>query len=169
MKRDILILTVFLTLSASVLWLSLGRIAPAMAEAELRGSGPVVILDPGHGGEDGGTSDAAGGKESQLNLEIAQRTQYDMEMLMEVGMCKGIENYSRVLSVRKPGETGTTLLDYFPDDFLMFIDESHVTIPQVGAMYGGDFARKKNLVEYGFRLPSAYDNRPLNLRSLRKR
>ena len=92
---------------------------------------------------------------------ISQRTQYDMEMLMEVGMCKGIENYSRVLSGRKPGETGTTLLDYFPDDFLMFIDESHVTIPQVGAMYGGDYARKKNLVEFGFRLPSAYYNRPI--------
>ncbi|MBQ8603684.1 MAG: excinuclease ABC subunit UvrB [Oscillospiraceae bacterium] len=92
---------------------------------------------------------------------ISQRTQYDMEMLMEVGMCKGIENYSAVFSGRKPGETGTTLLDYFPDDFLLFIDESHVTIPQVGAMYGGDYARKKNLVEYGFRLPSAFDNRPL--------
>ena len=92
---------------------------------------------------------------------ISQRTQYDMEMLMEVGMCKGIENYSAVFSGRKPGETGTTLLDYFPDDYLLFIDESHVTIPQVGAMYGGDYARKKNLVEYGFRLPSAFDNRPL--------
>lgn len=92
---------------------------------------------------------------------IAQRTMYDMEMLQEVGTCKGVENYSSVFAGRKPGETGTTLLDYFPDDFLMFIDESHVTIPQVGAMYGGDYARKKNLVEYGFRLPSAYDNRPL--------
>ena len=92
---------------------------------------------------------------------ISQRTQYDMEMLLEVGMCKGIENYSAVFSGRKPGETGTTLLDYFPDDYLLFIDESHVTIPQVGAMYGGDYARKKNLVEYGFRLPSAFDNRPL--------
>ncbi len=92
---------------------------------------------------------------------ISQRTQYDMEMLMEVGMCKGIENYSSVFAGRKPGETGTTLLDYFPDDFVMFIDESHVTIPQISAMYGGDYARKKNLVEYGFRLPSAFDNRPL--------
>ena len=92
---------------------------------------------------------------------IAQRTQYDMEMLSEVGMCKGIENYSSVFSGRKPGETGTTLLDYFPDDFVLFIDESHVMIPQVSAMYGGDYARKKNLVEYGFRLPSAFDNRPL--------
>ena len=92
---------------------------------------------------------------------IAQRTQYDMEMLSEVGMCKGIENYSSVFSGRKPGETGTTLLDYFPEDFVLFIDESHVTIPQVSAMYGGDYARKKNLVEYGFRLPSAFDNRPL--------
>ena len=92
---------------------------------------------------------------------IAQRTQYDMEMLSEVGMCKGIENYSSVFSGRKPGETGTTLLDYFPDDFVLFIDESHVTIPQVSALYGGDYARKKNLVEYGLRLPSAFDNRPL--------
>lgn len=92
---------------------------------------------------------------------IAQRTMYDMEMLQEVGICKGVENYSSIFAGRKPGETGTTLLDYFPEDFVLFIDESHVTIPQVGAMYGGDFARKKNLVEFGFRLPSAYDNRPL--------
>ena len=92
---------------------------------------------------------------------IAQRTMYDMEMLQEVGTCKGVENYSSVFAGRKPGETGTTLIDYFPEDFVLFIDESHVTIPQVGAMYGGDYARKKNLVEYGFRLPSAFDNRPL--------
>ena len=92
---------------------------------------------------------------------IAQRTMYDMEMLQEVGTCKGVENYSSVFAGRKPGETGTTLLDYFPEDFVLFIDESHVTIPQIGAMYGGDYARKKNLVEYGFRLPSAFDNRPL--------
>lgn len=92
---------------------------------------------------------------------IAQRTMYDMEMLQEVGICKGVENYSSVFAGRNPGETGTTLLDYFPEDFVLFVDESHVTIPQVGAMYGGDFARKKNLVEFGFRLPSAYDNRPL--------
>ena len=95
---------------------------------------------------------------------ISQRTQYDMEML-----CKGIENYSAVFSGRKPGETGTTLLDYFPDDFLLFIDESHVTVPQVGAMYGGDYARKKNLVEYGFRLPSAFDNRPLKFEEFEKK
>ena len=92
---------------------------------------------------------------------IAQRTMYDMEMLQEVGTCKGVENYSSVFAGRQPGETGTTLLDYFPEDFVLFIDESHVTIPQVGAMYGGDYARKKNLVEFGFRLPSAFDNRPL--------
>ena len=92
---------------------------------------------------------------------IAERTKYDMEMLREVGFCSGIENYSRVLSGRKAGSTPYTLLDYFPDDFLLFIDESHVTIPQVRGMSGGDFARKKNLVEFGFRLPSAYDNRPL--------
>ena len=92
---------------------------------------------------------------------IQQRTNYDMEMLTEVGMCKGIENYSAVLSGRAPGSMPTTLLDYFPEDFLLFVDESHVTLPQVRAMYGGDYARKKTLVEYGFRLPSAFDNRPL--------
>ncbi len=92
---------------------------------------------------------------------IAQRTQYDMEMLTEVGMCKGIENYSAVLSGRQAGSTPTTLLDYFPDDFLLFVDESHVMLPQLRAMYGGDYARKKTLVDFGFRLPSAFDNRPL--------
>ncbi len=93
---------------------------------------------------------------------ILQRTRYDIEMLREIGMCKGIENYSRVLSGRAPGSTPCTLLDYFPDDFLLFVDESHVTLPQVRGMFGGDFARKKNLIDFGFRLPSAYDNRPLN-------
>ena len=93
---------------------------------------------------------------------ILQRTRYDIEMLREIGICKGIENYSRVLSGRAPGSTPCTLLDYFPDDFLLFVDESHVTLPQVRGMFGGDFARKKNLIDYGFRLPSAYDNRPLN-------
>ena len=92
---------------------------------------------------------------------IQQRTNYDIEMLTEVGICKGIENYSAVLSGRAPGSMPTTLLDYFPEDFLLFVDESHVTLPQVRAMYGGDYARKKTLVEYGFRLPSAFDNRPL--------
>ncbi len=93
---------------------------------------------------------------------IRQRTEYDLEMLREIGTCKGVENYSRVLSRRKKGSTPSTLLDYFPEDFLLFVDESHVTIPQVRGMYGGDRARKENLVEYGFRLPSAFDNRPLN-------
>ena len=93
---------------------------------------------------------------------IRQRTEYDMEMLRETGFCSGIENYSRVLSRRKPGSTPYTLMDYFPDDFLLFVDESHVTIPQVRGMYGGDRARKQSLVEFGFRLPSAFDNRPLN-------
>ncbi len=93
---------------------------------------------------------------------IAERTNYDMEMLTEIGFCKGIENYSRVLSGREPGSCPYTLLDYFPEDFLLFVDESHVTLPQVRGMYGGDLARKKNLVDYGFRLPSAFDNRPLN-------
>ena len=93
---------------------------------------------------------------------IRERTQYDMEMLSEIGFCKGIENYSRVLSGRAPGSTPCTLLDYFPEDFLLFVDESHVTLPQVRSMFAGDQARKKSLVDYGFRLPSAYDNRPLN-------
>ena len=93
---------------------------------------------------------------------IQQRTQYDMEMLQEVGMCKGIENYSAVLSGRAPGSTPTTLLDYFPKDFILMVDESHVMLPQVRGMFGGDYSRKKTLVEYGFRLPSALDNRPLN-------
>ena len=93
---------------------------------------------------------------------IEQRTRYDMEMLSEIGFCKGIENYSRVLSGREPGSAPFTLIDYFPDDFLLFVDESHVTLPQVRAMYAGDRARKEALIEYGFRLPSAYDNRPLN-------
>jgi excinuclease ABC subunit B len=92
---------------------------------------------------------------------IAERTKYDMEMLREVGFCSGIENYSRVLSGRKPGSTPYTLLDYFPEDFLLFVDESHVTLPQVRGMSGGDRARKKNLIDFGFRLPSAFDNRPL--------
>ena len=92
---------------------------------------------------------------------IEERTKYDIEMLREVGFCSGVENYSRVLSGRPEGSTPYTLLDYFPDDFIMFVDESHVTLPQVRGMSGGDYARKRNLVEYGFRLPSAYDNRPL--------
>lgn len=93
---------------------------------------------------------------------IEQRTRYDMEMLMEIGTCKGVENYSRVLARRPKGSIPITLLDHFPDDFLMLVDESHVTLPQVRGMYGGDLARKKNLVDYGFRLPCAYDNRPMN-------
>ena len=92
---------------------------------------------------------------------IEERTRYDLEMLREIGFCSGVENYSRVLSGREPGSTPHTLLDYFPDDFLIFLDESHVMLPQVRGMSGGDLARKKNLVEFGFRLPSAYDNRPL--------
>ena len=92
---------------------------------------------------------------------IEERTKYDLEMLREVGFCSGVENYSRVLAGRPEGSTPYTLLDYFPNDFIMFIDESHVTLPQVRGMSGGDYARKKNLIEYGFRLPSAFDNRPL--------
>ena len=92
---------------------------------------------------------------------IEERTKYDLEMLHEIGYCSGIENYSRVLSRREPGSVPYTLLDYFPKDFLLFVDESHVTLPQVRAMSGGDRARKKNLVDFGFRLPSAFDNRPL--------
>ncbi len=93
---------------------------------------------------------------------IQQRTEYDIEMLRETGFCKGIENYSRVMSGRPPGSAPFTLLNYFPKDFVLFVDESHVSLPQVRGMYGGDRARKESLVEYGFRLPSAYDNRPLN-------
>ena len=92
---------------------------------------------------------------------IAERTNYDIEMLQEIGFCKGIENYSRMLSGRAPGSMPSTLLDYFPEDFVIFIDESHVTLPQARGMYGGDRSRKESLIEYGFRLPSALDNRPL--------
>ena len=92
---------------------------------------------------------------------IRQRTQYDLEMMQEIGFCTGIENYSRVIAGRAPGTPPTTLIDYFPDDFLLFVDESHVTLPQVRAMYNGDHSRKQSLVDYGFRLPSAFDNRPL--------
>lgn len=100
---------------------------------------------------------------------IAQRTNYDMEMLQEIGFCSGIENYSRIMSGRKPGSAPYTLLDYFPDDFLLFVDESHATMPQVRAMYHGDAARKKSLIENGFRLPSAYDNRPLTFTEFTER
>ena len=100
---------------------------------------------------------------------LEQRTNYDMEMIREIGFCSGIENYSRVLSGRKPGSTPYTLLDYFPEDFLIMIDESHVTLPQVRAMYNGDRARKESLVEYGFRLPSAFDNRPLNFKEFEEK
>ncbi|MFB3107828.1 MAG: excinuclease ABC subunit UvrB, partial [Candidatus Binatia bacterium] len=93
---------------------------------------------------------------------LEQRTRYDLELLAEMGFCPGIENYSRHLTGRKPGEPPPTLLNYFPKDFLLFIDESHVTVPQIGGMYRGDRSRKETLVEYGFRLPSALDNRPLN-------
>ena len=103
-------------------------------------------------------------KENDKLLEaqrIRQRTMYDIEMLQEIGFCSGIENYSRVISGRAPGTPPMTLLDYFPKDFLLFVDESHVTLPQVRAMYAGDRSRKESLVDYGFRLPSAFDNRPL--------
>ncbi len=100
---------------------------------------------------------------------IEERVKYDIEMLREVGFCSGVENYSRVLTGREPGATPYTLLNYFPDDYLLFIDESHVTVPQVGGMSGGDTARKKNLIDYGFRLPSAYDNRPLYFEEFEER
>lgn len=93
---------------------------------------------------------------------IKERVFYDLEMMKEVGYCNGIENYSRYFDGRKPGQAPYTLIDYFPDDFLLIVDESHITLPQVRGMFGGDFARKTNLVNYGFRLPSAFDNRPLN-------
>ncbi len=100
---------------------------------------------------------------------LEQRTRYDLEMMRETGFCKGIENYSRHLTGRAPGEPPYTLLDFFPQDYLLFIDESHVTIPQVGAMYNGDRARKETLVGYGFRLPSAFDNRPLQFEEFEQR
>ncbi len=99
---------------------------------------------------------------------IEQRTNYDIEMLREIGFCSGIENYSRMMSDRKPGQRPYCLLDYFPDDFLIFIDESHVMLPQLRAMHAGDRARKESLVDYGFRLPSAFDNRPLNFPEFEK-
>ena len=100
---------------------------------------------------------------------IMQRTRFDIEMIEELGYCSGIENYSRHFDGRKPGEAPSSLLDFFPDDYLLIIDESHVTIPQIGGMHNGDRARKKSLIEYGFRLPSAYDNRPLNYREFEER
>ena len=100
---------------------------------------------------------------------IRQRTEYDIEMMQELGYCSGIENYSRVISNRQPGSPPMTLLDYFPSDFILFVDESHVTLPQVHAMYNGDRARKQSLVDYGFRLPSAFDNRPLMFHEFEKR
>lgn len=111
-------------------------------------------------------------KENDMLIEaqrIEQRTMYDVEMLQEIGFCQGIENYSRLISGRAPGSAPYTLLDYFPDDFLMFIDESHVTVSQVRAMYNGDRARKESLVRYGFRLPSAFDNRPLKFDEFERR
>ena len=98
---------------------------------------------------------------------LEERTTFDLEMMRELGYCSGIENYSRYLDGRAPGTRPFCLLDYFPDDYLMIVDESHVTIPQVHAMYGGDRSRKENLVDYGFRLPAALDNRPLNLKNLK--
>lgn len=100
---------------------------------------------------------------------LEQRTRYDIEMMREIGFCQGIENYSRHISGRKPGSAPFTLIDYFPKDFLLVIDESHVTVPQIGAMYNGDRSRKESLVEYGFRLPSAFDNRPLTFEEFSQR
>ena len=100
---------------------------------------------------------------------IHQRTMYDVEMLTELGYCSGIENYSRIIAGRAPGSAPMTLLDYFPKDFILFVDESHVTLPQLRAMYAGDRSRKENLVQYGFRLPSAFDNRPLNFEEFNSR
>ncbi len=100
---------------------------------------------------------------------LEQRTRYDLEMMSEIGFCQGIENYSRHISGREAGSAPYTLMDYFPDDYLLFIDESHVTVSQVGAMYNGDRSRKESLVEYGFRLPSAFDNRPLKFHEFEER
>ena len=100
---------------------------------------------------------------------LRQRVEYDMEMIQETGFCKGIENYSRYIEKREIGTAPSTLLDYFPSDYLMFIDESHITVPQIGAMYNGDLARKTNLVDYGFRMRSALDNRPLKFEEFKQR
>ena len=100
---------------------------------------------------------------------LEQRTRYDMEMMLETGFCKGIENYSRHLTGRAPGQAPFTLMDFFPDDYLLFIDESHVSVPQIGSMVRGDRSRKESLVEYGFRLPSAFDNRPLTFDEFKER
>src|SRR3989339_1416718 len=111
-------------------------------------------------------------KEKNKLLEaqrITQRTKYGMEMIREIGYCQGIENYSRPMDGRAPGTPPATLLAYFPEDFLLFIDESHVTVPQIGGMYFGDKARKDNLIDFGFRLPSARDNRPLKFAEFEKR
>ena len=111
-------------------------------------------------------------KQNEMLLEaqrIEQRTRYDLEMLREVGYCSGIENYSRPLDQRPPGSPPTTLIDYFPSDFLLWLDESHMTVPQIGGMYGGDRSRKEELVKYGFRLPSALDNRPLSFDEFQER
>ena len=111
-------------------------------------------------------------KDGQKLIEaqrLEQRTDYDIEMIREIGFCKGIENYSRYFDGREVGEPPFTLLDYFPDDFIVFIDESHMTIPQIGAMYNGDRSRKTSLVDYGFRLSSAFDNRPLTFEEFDER
>ena len=100
---------------------------------------------------------------------LEERTNYDIEMLSETGFCRGVENYSAPLALRAPGETPTTLIDFFKDDFLFVIDESHITVPQVRGMYNGDRARKTVLVDYGFRLPSALDNRPLKFDEFEKK
>ena len=109
------------------------------------------------------------GQGSSRPSASSQRTMYDVEMMQEIGYCSGIENYSRVIEGRPVGSPPHTLLDYFPKDFLLFIDESHVTLPQVRAMYNGDRARKTTLVDYGFRLPCAYDNRPLKFEEFEQR
>ena len=108
------------------------------------------------------------GKEVEAQ-RLEQRTRYDIEMMTQIGFCKGMENYSIYFDGRKTGQPPFTLLDYFPSDYLLFIDESHITVPQIGGMYNGDRARKTNLVEHGFRLPSAYDNRPLNFNEFRQK
>ena len=108
------------------------------------------------------------GKEVEAQ-RLEQRTKYDIEMMTQIGFCKGMENYSIYFDGRKTGQPPFTLLDYFPKDYLLFIDESHITVPQIGGMYNGDRARKTNLVEHGFRLPSAYDNRPLNFKEFRQK
>ena len=141
-----------------------GQVVPSTRPCHYVTAGDELRARPS--GDQGGTGGAAAGTagartSSSRRSACEQRTIYDLEMMKEMGYCQGIENYSRHLTAASPGSRPTTLLDYFPEDFILFMDESHVAIPQLRGMYRGDRSRKETLVDYGFRLPSALDNRPL--------